>query len=984
MSLIRFTYLNKRKVALVAALHFATSVLGMTTSADAAAASLAPNAPQAFNPSAPSGAAPSWVYSIFGANIGSANLLVVPGASGTPRQIIFNSVVGNEHFWQIARHNPATGNYDQIFVSPMYLSPIKGISVGNVTGDSQPEIVVMLENGRIYFHDLATKVELGYLAVSAGDKLKALSLTDLNGDGVAELILTTDYNLLVFDKTGTLLWSVAGAGGDDLVVGQMDTDPALEIATTRGVTVVDCATRAIQWALQSGSSGSNMHLKLAPLPGASYQQLIFAYPWYDIFSYDVATQQERWSIRTPLDIGAIQVADVDNDGLPELLVGDAQGAAIRVHDLVTQAKKWEIDTQDSYIRNIAVDDVDNDGVVDLVWGVGGFSEFLYVANTTGTHDIKWRSPDLLGPFVGPAIGDLDGDGKSELVFACRYSEGGWAGPRFLVFDVETLALRAISPRALLLPVADDLKVRDLEGDGRAEIIIANGFGGEVDVFSFDSTNTFALKWKSPAQPPSGFPYTVLEIADLDNNGTQEIIAGNAVTNSSPGASLSIFAYPSTSAPWRSDGMGTGPNSVTGLVVADLDGNGSKEIAALLSTGALYTFDGPTRMLKSVKQQTGAITIADRRSPPGLILGEANGVGHFWKFELNNYTEDYLRELGSGTLTGLNTFEDGSLWIGTGDRLKLRLPPDYRGFWWQSGVFRTGLGRWTAIDLSNGRHRVFSSTTHAVAAYDFVATAPSPPTVLANISTRLRVGTGDDVLIGGFIVGGAEAKKVIVRAVGPSLGALGVPEPLANPTLELHGPNGLIASNDDWMNSPDKQVIIDSGLAPGNDFESAVVATLPANNTGYTAIVRGLNNTSGNGVVEVYDLNRGVDARMANISTRGRVQTGDNVLIAGTIVAGANSRRVIVRALGPSLPLADQLLDPMLELRDGNGALIGANDNWQTNSNKQAIIDASLAPISSREAAILTTLPGNNASYTAIVRGAFGLTGVALVEVYALE
>jgi hypothetical protein len=190
--------------------------------------------------------------------------------------------------------------------------------------------------------------------------------------------------------------------------------------------------------------------------------------------------------------------------------------------------------------------------------------------------------------------------------------------------------------------------------------------------------------------------------------------------------------------------------------------------------------------------------------------------------------------------------------------------------------------------------------------------------LGNISTRLRVETGDNVLIGGFIVTGTQQKKVIVRAIGPSLPIAGR---LADPTLELRdGLGGLIAANDNWR-SLQEAVIIATGIPPSNDLESAIVATLPANNAGYTAIVRGVNNGTGIGVVEAYDLNRSVDSKLANISTRGFVQAGDNVLIGGLIVQGQDPLRVIVRAIGPSLPVAGALGDPTLELHDGNGALM---------------------------------------------------------------
>jgi hypothetical protein len=237
------------------------------------------------------------------------------------------------------------------------------------------------------------------------------------------------------------------------------------------------------------------------------------------------------------------------------------------------------------------------------------------------------------------------------------------------------------------------------------------------------------------------------------------------------------------------------------------------------------------------------------------------------------------------------------------------------------------------------------------------------------------------LIGGFIITGTQPKKVIVRGIGTSLP---LADKLANPTLELHGPNGLIEANDNWVDSPNKQAIIDSTIPPTSDLESAIVATLPANNTGYTAIVRGVNNTTGIGVVEAYDLDTTVDSRLANISTRGFVQTGDNVLIAGTIVVGQASQKVLIRAIGPSLPIAGRLADPTLELRDSNGTLLQANDNWIDSPDKQAIIDTTIPPTNDLESAIVATLPANTSSYTAIVRGVNNTTGIAVVEVYALN
>ncbi|MDQ3117180.1 MAG: hypothetical protein M3Q86_11355 [Verrucomicrobiota bacterium] len=246
----------------------------------------------------------------------------------------------------------------------------------------------------------------------------------------------------------------------------------------------------------------------------------------------------------------------------------------------------------------------------------------------------------------------------------------------------------------------------------------------------------------------------------------------------------------------------------------------------------------------------------------------------------------------------------------------------------------------------------------------------------NISTRLRVQTGDNVLIGGFIITGTDPKEVVVRAIGPSLGAFGITDPLPNPILELHYPDGTtVVTNNDWRATQEAEIIA-TGLAPTNNLESAILATLDPGN--YTAIVRGVNGGTGVGVVETYDLSEEVDSALANISTRGLVETGDNVMIGGIIVGPetAPSGSILLRGIGPSLGafgIANPLANPTMEFRDVNGVLITSNDNWK--STQQAAIEATgLQPTNDLEAAILATLGAGN--YTAILSGVGGTTGSA--------
>lgn len=268
--------------------------------------------------------------------------------------------------------------------------------------------------------------------------------------------------------------------------------------------------------------------------------------------------------------------------------------------------------------------------------------------------------------------------------------------------------------------------------------------------------------------------------------------------------------------------------------------------------------------------------------------------------------------------------------------------------------------------------------------------PFPATVLTpsqpvNISTRANVGTDQDILIGGFIVTGTDPEQIVLRAIGPSLAASGV---LADPFLELHDATGaLVASNDNWMQNSavDQGILTSNILAPTNKRESALVMTLDPG--AYTAIVRGVGNTTGVALVEVYAIENGTNSKLANISTRGDVQTGDNVMIGGFIIGGSGGgfTSVIVRGIGPSLAsagLTNVLADPMIELYNANGDLLDSNDNWMDDLNMQSVIDNGLAPSDPSESALFKILP--QGTYTAILSGVGGTTGIGLVETYDVD
>jgi hypothetical protein len=308
---------------------------------------------------------------------------------------------------------------------------------------------------------------------------------------------------------------------------------------------------------------------------------------------------------------------------------------------------------------------------------------------------------------------------------------------------------------------------------------------------------------------------------------------------------------------------------------------------------------------------------------------------------------------------------------------------------------TGTYRWVASYSGDPNNNHVAGVCNAANESVTVTTPPPTPTPTPtpaaralNISTRLRVEAGDNVMIGGFIITGNASKPVLLRGMGPSLAKAGIPAAtiLHDPVLELHGPNGsLIMRNDNWKDSPQRSQIEGTIFAPSDDRESVIVATLPP--ASYTAVLTGKNKTTGIGLIEIYDNKEAVDSQLANISTRGFIDAGDSVMIGGFTLGGSSSNaRVAIRGIGPSLAsagLSHVLADPTLALHNANGTLLTSNDNWKDDPTSAAQLTArGLGLHDVHESGIFISLPPGQ--FTAILAGKNGATGIGLIEIYNLE
>ncbi|HVF71202.1 MAG TPA: peptidylprolyl isomerase [Chthoniobacterales bacterium] len=410
-----------------------------------------------------------------------------------------------------------------------------------------------------------------------------------------------------------------------------------------------------------------------------------------------------------------------------------------------------------------------------------------------------------------------------------------------------------------------------------------------------------------------------------------------------------------------------PNSATSEWFINLANNGGAPTNLDTQNGGFTVFGRVAGNGMTVVDAIAAVPVYD--------ASNGNPSSPFTDLPLRNYTSGFVKVSHFVSIPGLNQISplnfsavsDTSNVTVSISGTKLLVTPNSVG---------TAHVTVTATDLDG-----------ATISQMFTVNVIAAPGRLVNLSTRMQVGTGDNALIAGFIMQGTASKRLAIRALGPSLSDSGISNALDNPVLELrNSSNAVLATNDNWGDAPNKQDLTDIGLAPNSPNESAILTTVPSNTSGaaYTAVMRGVNNATGVGVVEVYDLDSGPSSTLLNISTRGPVGLDPNALIAGFTLGGAESKTVLVRAIGPSLTgfgVPNALVDPTMEFFNGQGMKIDSNDDWMNSPQKSQIESSGLAPTNAKESAIVQTLPSG--PYTAVVRGTNGGTGVGSVEVYQL-
>jgi hypothetical protein len=631
---------------------------------------------------------------------------------------------------------------------------------------------------------------------------------------------------------------------------------------------------------------------------------------------------------------------------------------------------------------------------------------LLSTRPVGVVDFLYLSPPLLPVGTDPisvAAGDFDGNSNQDLVTANAGSNnvsvlgGDGAGN----FDA-----------AVSFPVGtcpQSVAVGDFNGDAKQDLAIANAGSNNVWVLSNTTQAGGNLTFSAVIKSLAGTAPSAVAVGDFNGDGLQDLAVTNSGSNNVSiflrqclclqtfGESFDGFASPTTHLPagWLAKNMAgplplwaistttpdTAPKAVfvdDPAVVSDkyLDStdifisSDSAQVNFHHTYNLEHTYDGGVLEVSIPGINNGNFTDITHPAVGGSFVPGAGGYNAPISDGFGSPIGNRMAWTGSSggyicTMANLGPHVNGKF-----IKLRFRMASD-------NSTSATGW-RVDTVLVSNGNGAVCCS----------VGATPETSVLVGgfgNLSTRMRVQSGNNVGIGAFIVTGSDPKDVLLRAIGSSLSGL-VPGALQDPVIELHGPGAFSTiTNDNWKDDPAQEAqILATGLSPTNDRESAIKATL--NPGAYTAVVRGQNNTAGVALVEAYDLDQGVDSKLANISTRAFVSAGDDIVIAGFILGnGDGNDRIAVRGIGPSLAafgVSDALANPTLELRDTNGALLKANNDWQDDPDQAAeLIAVGLAPTNQSESGIAATLPPG--LYTALLAGLNNGTGVGLVEVYDL-
>lgn len=554
-------------------------------------------------------------FSMYGSDIGGSGMVWSNNPSLNELY-----VDGEEYeiwFWQALEYDLITFEFVQSYASPVYRDPIIFLGLGDLHSVPGDEIVIALENGEVHIHHQVTKELLGVVDTGVLD-MTAFAMADIQGDGTTEIAVLGNGGLHIFDDQSNLFWTFSSIYGEDLVFGQMDADPGLELASTDG-TVVDMSTLTIQCAWPTGFG---FDMEVSDFDNDGMEELIFSNAWDTAWAFDIDLCIPKWTIYF-FNTLSMAVGDSDLDGVDELILGMGQASGVNSYRLDTQQQIWQMTSGYNGASAMLFHDLDGNGQNEVIWGAGAGSsgaDHLIIGHWPSETNL-WESVDLRGPFLGPVLADFNGDGQDEVVSVSWSSDSGYGDSRVVVLDQGSLQVDLSDE--LNTRGATAVDVQDVDNDGRLEILVTVGYHLEI------------LEYGAAGFVPDGDIYipqlfiTGTEVVDIDGDGQKDayfggrwsggpevrrydMITGLEVANSGP-----LFPY---------------SQEFHALESGDLDDDGTLELAAVIENDGVHILDENLVVEAFLPGDYSSIQILPMGSgPPALLIGDVNGnlLAHRW-------------------------------------------------------------------------------------------------------------------------------------------------------------------------------------------------------------------------------------------------------------------------------------------------------------------------------------------------------------------
>ncbi|WP_312768785.1 FG-GAP-like repeat-containing protein [Epilithonimonas sp.] len=468
------------------------------------------------------------VFSIMGTSIGRNSMHSVDIDNDGTIELVCSAATqtfGFNDYWYIMRYNSAEGTYDQIWTSPQYSKKITKLEVVDFNNDNNYKILLSYEDGSIEIYDGKTR-DLLKKAKPVDEKINDLVYADADNDSKKDIVIACENNTYVLDADSFQQKFKIAQGSNHVRVGNVDADSKNEIVLSYGA-VYKISGSAISniWRFYTGNDGQ---IELSDIDGDSKLEIIFAENWYKINVYDVDTKTTKYTISTERDIDTLYVKDVNNDGIDEILYGDAQWGKVFCYNAVTRAQMWSVNNPEHGVAAISYADLNNDGKQELVWTAGWTStgsDYMYIYNVSENKRL-WRSDDIVGPFYAVAKGDVDNDGKDEIVGVSYESESGYESGILVIIDAQTNKLKWKSDGYFLKYAWTGLyniSIKDIDKDGQNEIIIAAGQTYTGQIWIIDGKN-HTIKSNPIFSSDNISEFYSMTVDDVDNDGEEDLLA----------------------------------------------------------------------------------------------------------------------------------------------------------------------------------------------------------------------------------------------------------------------------------------------------------------------------------------------------------------------------------------------------------------------------------------------------------------------------